>query len=246
MMNCQQIESQGVIEQYVANRLSNAERKEFELHYFACDRCFEALEACRAAGTALKRMPRVAPRSRQWIWPAAIAAAAAVAFIALRFTLPPVPAKIEAPAPVDLAMLVHVEPPSYAPPSFRGNTDSATQQFHAAMEPYRQGNYSSTIEALQNLLRGANDAKRPFVDAEFFLGACYLLTDRPDDALAALAKVIPQDSPYQEEARFLTAEAWLRKRDTAHARAELETVVQGNGELKASAEKLLHQLPGAP
>ena len=49
-MTCKQIESDGVIEQYVANKLTNAARKQFEIHYFECDLCFQTLEAYQAVG----------------------------------------------------------------------------------------------------------------------------------------------------------------------------------------------------
>jgi tetratricopeptide (TPR) repeat protein len=232
-MTCQQIEAEGVIEQYLANRLTNAARKQFEVHYFGCDQCFEGLEAYRAAATVLRRPPR----TRRWIW---AAAAAAVVIIGLRFMPHPVshpPPKGE-PAP----LLVRVDPPPYSVPTLRSVPNAETRQFYAAMEPYQRHDYPASIEALKKFLDGSPKQTRPFLDAEFFLGASYLLVNRPDEATAALDTVLAADSPYLEEAHFLRAEAWLKKGDAGHARTELEKVIAMGGDLKARAQALLANL----
>ncbi len=229
-MTCQQIEADGVIEQYGANRLTNAARKQFEIHYFGCDQCFETLEAHRAAATVLRRPPR----TRRWVW--AAAAAAAIVIIGLRF-IHSAPPKVE-PAP----LLVQVEPPPYSVPTFRAVPNSATRQFYAAMEPYQRHDYPAAIEALKKFLGGSPKQERPFLDAEFFLGACYLLTDQPDEASATLNPVLAADSPYLEEAHFLMAEAWLKKGDAGRARTELEKVIGMGGDLKTRAQALLANL----
>jgi TolA-binding protein len=236
-MTCKQIEAEGVIEQYLANLLPNAARKAFELHYFGCDQCFETLEAYRATVTALRQTPK-APR--RWIWPAAVAAAAALAVLGVRFF--PHPTKIQMPSAPDVALLARVEPPPYSVPVLRGVPDGATTEFHSAMEPYRQGDYAAASEALKKFLDGSPKQGRPFIDAEFFLGACYLLTGRTDDASVAFQAVLVADSPYLEEAHFLMAETWLKKREAGHARAELEKVIAMNGDLRNASEILLAKL----
>jgi len=40
-----QIEDQEIVERYVRNQLAEEERKAFEEHFFACDDCFEKLQA---------------------------------------------------------------------------------------------------------------------------------------------------------------------------------------------------------
>jgi TolA-binding protein len=230
-MTCKQIEADGVIEQYVANRLTNAARKELELHYFGCDSCFERLEAYRAAATALKLPPRA---RRQWIWPAAIAAAVTFGIISLRFIPHPAPPKV-ALAP----MLAQVEAPPYAMPTLRSVPDAATMQFYAAMEPYQRHDYPATIEALKKFADASPHQGRPYLDAQFFLGASYLLTNRTDEASAALEPVLSAESPYMEEAHFLMAETWMKKGDSEHARTELERVIGMGGDLKTRAQALL-------
>jgi TolA-binding protein len=229
-MTCEQIEAEGVIEQYLANRLTNAGRKQFESHYFGCDQCFERLEAYRAAATALRRPPP----TRLWIW---AAAAAAIIIISLRFIPHAAPPKPE-PAP----LLVQVEAPPYSVPTFRAVPNAETRQFYAAMEPYQRRDYPAAIESLKKFLDGSAKQGRPFLDAEFFLGASYLLVNRPDEASASLDPVLAADSPYLEEAHFLMAEAWLKKGDAGRARTELEKVIGMGGDLKARAQVLLATL----
>jgi TolA-binding protein len=109
---------------------------------------------------------------------------------------------------------------------------------------WSQHNYAAAIETLQGFLNRSQSHGRPAIDAEFFLGACYLLTGRLDDASEALGKAL-LDSPYREEAHFLMAETWLKKRDADHARSVLESVIAMNGDLRATAERLVLQLDAA-
>jgi tetratricopeptide (TPR) repeat protein len=228
-MTCKQIEADGVIEQYVANKLTNATRKQFELHYFECDQCFQTLETYRAAATVLKRPPR----NRRWIW---AVAAAAIVIIGLRFIPhPAAPPKMES-APV---LMVQVDPPPFSVPTLRSVPDSATRRFYSAMEPYQRHDYPAAIESLNKVLDGLPKRGRPFLDAEFFLGACYLLTNQADNASVALQPVLSADSPYLEEAHFLMAETWLKKSDPDQARTELEKVIDMGGDLKGRAQALL-------
>lgn len=41
---CREVEDRGLIELYLVDRLEEADREAFERHYFACDRCFTALQ----------------------------------------------------------------------------------------------------------------------------------------------------------------------------------------------------------
>ena len=90
-----QIESGEVIERYVRNQLSPEERQRFEEHFFACDECFEKLQAAErfAAGVRdaaerglLSGAPAAEPAyvAGGWLrWALTACACAAIAFGAL-------------------------------------------------------------------------------------------------------------------------------------------------------------------
>ena len=69
------------MERYLSAKLTGAERKQFESHYFECDECFAQLEAARAASQVLRETGPIATRALpRWVWPAlAIAGALAMA-----------------------------------------------------------------------------------------------------------------------------------------------------------------------
>lgn len=248
-MDCKQIEVEGVIEQYVANRLPNSMRKTFELHYFGCDRCFEALKAYRTVAIAMKTPSAMTKirRAPRWLWPAAIAASAAIAMVGIRSYrhATEAPPKMEASTLPDLALLARVQPPAYAPPTMRAIPDAATRGFQTAMVPYQQRNYRAAIESLRGFLGASQSGEHSYRDAEFFLGACYLLTNQADNAREMLGTVLSEDSPYREEAHFLLAQAWLEKHDTVQAIGELETVASMKGDLRHAAERQLAQIRAA-
>ena len=47
-MTCEEIQQLGVLERYLAGKLSDTETADFESHYLGCAECFEALEAANA------------------------------------------------------------------------------------------------------------------------------------------------------------------------------------------------------
>jgi hypothetical protein len=92
----QQIEDQEIIERYVRDQLEPDERKAFEEHFFACDDCFEKLQATErfvagirdAAGRGiLEDRPsadyvRVPSSWRAWMFPALAATSCATVILA--------------------------------------------------------------------------------------------------------------------------------------------------------------------
>ena len=56
-MNCKEVEERDIVEGYLLDRLSEAERDEFELHYFECASCFSQLETARMVQAELQRHP---------------------------------------------------------------------------------------------------------------------------------------------------------------------------------------------
>jgi PadR family transcriptional regulator, regulatory protein PadR len=57
-MNCKQVEERDILEGYLLDRLSEAERDEFELHYFECESCFSQLETERMVQAELQSQPK--------------------------------------------------------------------------------------------------------------------------------------------------------------------------------------------
>ena len=253
-MTCRRIEGESLVERYLAGSLPNAERKAFEEHYFACDHCFEALEAARLARSALLDAGpaafqvgsrRSSPRSWMWRVPVGIAAAIAVAVIGLKVAQRPdatvyKPAASEPRRNPNLELLARVDPPAYSAPKYRNAPNPDARRFAAAMENYVHGDYPATVLALRPLLAGSQG-----LDALFFTAACHLLMGETDTAILKLLSVSEAGdrSPYLEESYYLLAKAYVKTNRMAQARTNLERVVGLNGDLRNQAKDLLDQLP---
>src|SRR5579884_3694470 len=177
-MDCNHVQEDEIVERYVSNRLSDEERTEFEEHYFFCPQCADRVRALQAVRAALLARGARKP-ARSWMWPALAAPAA-----------PPVPTE-----------LARIEPPAYAPAVMRGSASTAERRFRAAMRHYQAGDFAATIPELQSII-----ASQPsYMDARFYLGACYLLTGQTGQAIGQLQSVAAAGdaSPFDEEARFL-------------------------------------------
>ena len=71
-MKCKEAEERDILEGYLLDRLSEAERDEFELHYFECESCFSRLQSGLMVQAELQRQPltrsqKGSPLPR-WIW----------------------------------------------------------------------------------------------------------------------------------------------------------------------------------
>jgi tetratricopeptide (TPR) repeat protein len=142
-----------------------------------------------------------------------------------------------------LSVLARVEPPPYAAAVLRSPHDEAAAKFDAAMRLYVKRDYRGAVPGLEAAI-----AQRPDVPQyAFFLGVCYLLTERTDPAVAELQKAIAVgESPYLEEAHFYLAKARLRQGDIAAAREELERTIDRRGRLETEARRLLAQVNALP
>jgi TolA-binding protein len=121
----------------------------------------------------------------------------------------------------------------------RGSEDQASKHFHNAMRQYMRRDYASAIPGL----RGAVHLNPQAANANFYLGACYLLNHQTDLAILSLEKVVSDHDPnYAEQAHFYLAKAYIRKGDFAAAKSELERTVQLHGDREQEARKLETQL----
>ena len=145
--------------------------------------------------------------------------------------------------PSSITDLARIEPPPYSPIVLRGADDEAAQKFHNAMRHYLNKDYVSAISGLRRVTQISPQA----ASANFYLGACYLLTNETDLAIQTLSKVISLDDPnYAEPAPFYLAKAYIRKNDLLTARVQLEKTVRLHGDREDEARQLEQQLAAWP
>ena len=248
-MTCEDVVERGLAEDYLLDRLGEDERETFEQHYFECARCFAEVQALRDVQDALRR-PAVAASGRfaSWGW---LAAAALVILSVTAGALlwrgegrppqspsvvtrePGPEAPVTPPAPPVDAQLARVEPPAYEPRRLR--SAGANPEFGAGMERYQAGDYATAAAGLASVVT----ASPTFEPARFYLGASQILSGNPRAALTTLGPIADRaDSPFAEEARFLTAKAHLQVGDVAAARRALDRTIELRGEREAEARRI--------
>ena len=262
-MNCHEIDKNEVIDRYLSGGLSEAEQHIFEDHYFGCEDCFEHLRIARA----LQAKPK-SRQSRSWTlypspgrWRSVLLPIAALAAVALLITIywnwptskvspfqqdtenvagrSPVEYKPAEERETLISQLARFEPPPYAPARLRETGDGARVQFDQAMSYYRKGDYNAAIKGLQTTARLSPKA----VDVNFYLGACYLLTNQPQRATDALEKATSPNSPvFAEQAHYYLAKTYLQEHNLASARRELESTLTFHGAREDEARRLIQEL----
>jgi tetratricopeptide (TPR) repeat protein len=263
-MNCAEVEERDIPELYLLDKLTEAERDDFEKHYFDCESCFAQLEAGFMAQAELRRQPpqraqtRGASFLRAWAWaPAFVTAllllAAGLWWYSARSRLTPqvasaphnanqevgAPTKLGPPRTPSLEELARVEPPAYNPVVLRGAEDQAQEAFRKAMSYYVKGQYANAIAGLKVAVKESPRTAR----YNFYLAVCYLVTDQPDLAVEYLRKTSSSGEPaYSELTHFYLAKAYLQKKNVSAAEDELQATMQLHGDKEAEAGKILRQL----
>ena len=259
-MDCRQVQQQEIIERYLLGQLDESEQDAFEQHYFECPHCLKGLDTYRALreelahhAAEIRAEPLPVRTARTWVWAPALAGVAAAIVLAVWLWPRPAPTGPTAAGPIspitqatstvspsaELLELAKVEPPAYTRVILRGATDQATRRFHEAMTHYENGNCAAVLPGLHQAAR--LDPALP--EANFYLGACCLLTGHDQEAAESLKKTIAMgDTPYLEDAHFYLAKAYLRTHDLAAAQRELETVAHLKGDRENEARQLLQQL----
>jgi TolA-binding protein len=263
-MNCKEVEDRAIAELYALDRLTEAERDEFEKHYFECESCFSQLQAGLMVQAELRPQPLArsqtsGARLRQmWAWTPAWVAAALLFAVGIwwysaqerssqQVSSSPIKASPEvtvrpqppSPAAPSLEELARVEPPPYSAVVLRGAEDEAQETFRKAMQYYLKGDYPHAIPGL----RAATKASPGTARFNFYLGACYLLTDQTDSAIKSFRSVVSLADPtYSEPAHFYLAKAYLRKKAITSAEDELQRTVKLHGGMEAEAKEILQQL----
>jgi TolA-binding protein len=264
-MNCQEVEERDIAELYLQGRLTEPERDEFEKHYFECESCFSQLQAGLMVQAELRRQPLARSQTggallrRMWAWTPALVTAALLFAVAIWWysarvprpsqqassapasRTPEVAAQSHPPSPAapSLEELARVEPPPYSAVVLRGAEDEAQATFQTAMQYYVKGDYAHAIPGLRTAVKVSPRTAR----FNFYLGACYLLTDQTDSAIESFRKTVSLSDPtYSESAHFYLAKAYLRKKETTAAEDELKKTAQSHGSMEAEAGKILQQL----
>jgi len=262
-MNCKEVEERDILEAYLLDRLTEPEREEFEKHYFECGSCFSQLQTGLALQTELRRQPamptcaRGASLLRAWVWAPAFATIIILLSAGLwwnsahnrppsqQVAAPPrvspnVPIQVQSTAAApSLEELARVEPPLYSAMVLRDAEDESHETFHKAMQFYVNRNYTKAIPGV----RAAVKASPQTASFNFYLGACYLLAGQTDAAIVAFRQTISLGDPaYSESAHFYLAKAYLRRKDVARAKDELQKTVHFHGSMEAEATEILRQL----
>src|SRR3954471_2543235 len=245
-MTCTEVDERGLAEAYLLGRLSESERDAYEAHYFECARCYSELQALRDVQDALRATPAAAS-TRPWVWAAIAAtlmlASSAIAWVALRpGTSGQAPVIATAPAPLspdvqEMTRLAAVTPPPYEPRRLR--SAEPREAFTSGMAKYRAGDYAGAIPLLERAVAQEPQAD----DARFYLGASQLLAGNATVAIATLKPIADrQDSPFAEEARFLSAKAHLGARDVSAALADLDRTIALHGAREQEAVLIREQI----
>ena len=190
--------------------------------------------------------------ARRWIAAAGVVTFAAIALVAYLYTRSDARRHASAPETVDMTgssghrILEQLAQVEQTPAYFQSTTRNAKKvegrdSFRKGMEIYAEAKYKEAVP----LLEGAA-GKEPNHDAAvFYLGICYLMTDRIEESVRELAKLTTSISnPYCEESHWYLAKAYLKKDDLASARKELESVVTMNGVYVNEARKSLQLMEG--
>ena len=244
-MNCAQVERDHIIELYLANRLAEDVRLEWEEHYFHCEPCFEQLQAMNAVRVAVLEAgppPPIERRRSVWIW--GVAALAAAAALLLAVVIPRRPPRVEVarrqPAGESISMSAQLDPPPYSAPVLRGAADAAARDFRAAMQNYSAGDYRASADALRAVVSEYPDS----ADALYFLGICEILAGDYENGVPRLQRIAQAGdaTPYREEAEYYLALVEVKQNRKADALAQLQQVIDLHRDYEQKARELLARI----
>lgn len=202
-----------IIDAYVRNRLSEADRDAFDVHLYDCDACFEALQQRQALAAAVRRQGETQPASirplRQPLFTfrraAVLAAAALLVFAALL--------SYE-------AMLPDFYDPAKLSQGEKDNLLDLTQRRGEAENPLLEAGVRTLLEAETARLLIVPAFKQAKLDtaianfraiydstdniylkstSAYFLGKAYLMRAEPDSACTWLQRVLDQPATFYRQ-----------------------------------------------
>ena len=189
---------------------------------------------------------------RRWIAAAGVVTFAAIALVAYLYTRGDARRHASSPetasttGSIDHRVLEQLAQVEQTPAYFQSRTRNAKKldgrdSFRKGMEIYAEAKYKEAVP----LLEGAAGREPNHDAAVFYLGICYLMTDRFEESVRELAKLTTSISnPYCEESHWYLAKGYLKKGDLPSARRELESVVAMNGVYVNEARKSLQLMEG--
>jgi|GEM_PF-2559895 len=139
------------------------------------------------------------------------------------------------------ATLARIEPLYYQPIESRGEASlSETEKlFQQGMAFYQQGNYQCAINKLLLVSKSQPDE----VNANFYVGLCYLLTKKADRAILHLQKVIELNGEFLfEKCYWYLGNAYLLKEDGKKALEMFEKVVAMEGDFEWEARGMIEKI----
>lgn len=227
---CADLEKRSIAERYVAGTLGEAESLEFERHLVGCAQC----QATVRMSVAVREEVRAMPASSRRAAPRALTVMAGLAAAAIVFVLARQSTDERA-----LARLGAIG----APPPYRGvevrSPARADSLFGAAMRLYLEGRHEDAGRAL----RGARAAGADTVPTSFFIGVTELLGGRPRGTINAMTTVLRFGStPYEAEAHFFAAKAWLQLGRADSASAHLASASNARTAVAAHARALVDSI----
>ena len=202
---CDLVDAPATAEQYVAQRLSEADRVAFENHFVTCASCQDEVRLASAVRAAVRTPDRTSiasasgggARPVRWIG-IGVAIAAGIGAIMLFRT---------APSPALTSLGSVLEPPVYLGVAVRGTPGRGDSIFDDAMKKYAARNYPDAAVGLRAALAAGQDS----VPVEFFLAASLLMSNDSRMAAETFERVATHgDTPYRDEALLYEAKALLR------------------------------------
>ncbi len=177
-------------------------------------------------------------RIAKWV-PGTLATAAVAGFITWLIADSPVTTPPPGPAAQSRPDLASFDPPTGPAGEPVAAATANEPLFVEAMKYYQARDYSRASFALQQ----ATSRQPGNPEFRFYLGISYLLTNDTQAGIREL-KVAEGlgSSPYVDRTHFYLAKAFLRQKDTINAMRQLDTLVDGGGNLAEPARKLRFEL----
>lgn len=225
---------EGLVQDYLAGRLSRQDAEAFEAHLLTCERCQREVRFGATVRDELAARPEPA-RRRGLPWLVGLTGAAGLTAAALAAVL----LLDGGPAPEVVALGEVRQPPIYLGVAVRDQAGVADSLFDAGMHRYQAGDYGPAAAALREAVK-VDSAALP---ARFFLASSLLMSGEAAAAAREYRAVVAAgDSPYRAEARFYLAKALLQEGEMEAAREQLRAVQADLDDVGEAARDLLLEL----